>query len=330
MRSSDWPEDVPRTWETFLDTPASQTLDDAVVVVIPIPYDSTTSFKSGARHGPRAAISASKQLEEWDIELMRDVSTVGIYTTQEVEPPAQSPEVMIERVRRVTSHFMSQGKLVVLLGGEHTVTIGGVSAALERHPNLTVLYLDAHADLRDEYMGSRWSHACVARRLSERAAVVEVGVRSMSREEAQFIRASGVPVFPWPPTVGTDELASSVIERLGPEVYVSVDLDVFDPSIMSAVGTPEPGGITWDDATSLLRRIADRKHVVGFDVVELSPNEGPEACAFTAAKLVYKMIGYATSAERQGEREAAPQTDPGYLEASSKLNLSNPSLRTGS
>ena len=295
MRSSDWPEDVPRTWETFLDTPASLTLDDANVVIVPVPYDSTTSFKTGARHGPRAAITASKQLEEWDIELGRDISTVGIYTTQEIEPHTGGPEAMIERVRRVAGHFMAQDKLVALLGGEHTITVGGVSAALEEHPHLTVLYLDAHADLRDEYMGSRWSHACVARRLYEQARVVEVGVRSMSQDEARFISANDVPVFTWPPSGDIEHLAANVIERLGRDVYVSIDLDVFDPSIMSAVGTPEPGGMTWIDVTKLLRMISKRRQIVGFDVVELSPNEGPEACAFTAAKLLYKLIGYATS-----------------------------------
>ena len=295
MRSSDWPEDVPRTWETFLDTPASVTLEDANVVIVPVPYDSTTSFKTGARHGPRAAITASKQLEEWDIELGRDISTVGIYTTQEIEPHTGGPEAMIERVRRVAGHFMAQDKLVALLGGEHTITVGGVSAALEKHPHLTVLYLDAHADLRDEYMESRWSHACVARRLYERARVVEVGVRSMSQDEARFISANDVPVFTWPPSGDIEHLAANVIERLGRDVYVSIDLDVFDPSIMPAVGTPEPGGMTWIDVTKLLRMISKRRQIVGFDVVELSPNEGPEACAFTAAKLLYKLIGYATS-----------------------------------
>ena len=295
MRSSDWPEDVPRTWETFLDTPASVTLDDANVVIVPVPYDSTTSFKSGARHGPRAAITASKQLEEWDIELERDTSTVGIYTAQEMEPHTEGPEAMIERVRRVAGHFMSQDKLVALLGGEHTITLGGVSAALEEHPNLTVLYLDAHADLRDEYMGSRWSHACVARRLYERAPIVQVGVRSMSQDEARFISANDVPVFTWPPFGDIERLAANVIERLSAKVYVSIDLDVLDPSIMSAVGTPEPDGMTWVDVTRLLRLVSERKQIVGFDMVELSPNEGPEACAFTAAKLLYKLIGYATS-----------------------------------
>ncbi|MYD50644.1 MAG: agmatinase [Dehalococcoidia bacterium] len=295
MRSSDWPEDVPRTWETFLDTPASRTLQDSGVVVVPVPYDSTTSFQPGARHGPRATITASKQLEEWDIELERDVSTVGIYTTQEIEPHSGGPEAMIERVRRVASHFIAQDKLVALLGGEHTITVGGVTAALERHPDLTVLYLDAHADLRNEYMGSRWSHACVARRLHERAPIVQVGIRSMSETEGRFISTKGVPVFTWPPSVGIDELAADVIERLGTKVYVSVDLDVLDPSIMSAVGTPEPGGMTWSEATKLLHLVSESRRIVGFDVVELSPNEGPVACAFTAAKLLYKLIGYATS-----------------------------------
>ena len=300
MRSSDWPADVPRTWETFLDIPASQTLEDSDVVIVPVPYDSTTSFKSGARHGPRAVITASKQLEEWDLELERDISTVGIYTAQEMEPHTEGPEAMIERVRRVVGHFMSQDKLVALLGGEHTITVGGVSAALHKHPQLTVLYLDAHADLRDEYMGSLWSHACVARRLQERAPVVQVGVRSMSQDEAQFIRANDLPVFTWPPSGDVVHLAANVIERLDRKVYVSVDLDVLDPSIMSAVGTPEPGGMTWHNATELLRIVSESRQIVGFDVVELSPNEGPEACAFTAAKLLYKLIGYATLRDARG------------------------------
>ena len=293
MRNSDWPEDVPRTWETFLDTPSSLTLDDSNVVIVPVPYDSTTSFKTGARHGPRAAITASKQLEEWDIELERDVSTVGIYTTQEIEPHSGSPEDMIERVRRVAAHFNAQDKLVALLGGEHTVTVGGVTGALEKHPDLSVLYLDAHADLRDEYLGSRWSHACVARRLLERAPIVQVGVRSREETE-EFIYANDVPVFAWPPCSDVELLASSVIDSLSGEVYVSIDLDVLDPSIMPAVGTPEPGGMTWSDITTLLRLVAEDRRIVGLDVVELSPNEGPEACAFTAAKLLYKLIGYAT------------------------------------
>ena len=299
MPSSDWPEDVPRTWETFLDTPTCRTLEDSSIVIVPVPYDSTTTFKSGARHGPRAAITASKQLEEWDIELERDISTVGIYTTQEIEPHTGDPEAMIERVRDVASYFITQDKLVALLGGEHTITVGGVSAALERHPDLTVLYLDAHADLRDEYMGSRWSHACVAQRLHERAPVVQVGVRSMSEDEGRFISANDLPVFTWPPPDDIEQLAPNVIERLGAKVYVSIDLDVLDPSIMSAVGTPEPDGMTWADIAKLLRLVCERRRIVGFDVVELSPNEGPEACAFTAAKLLYKLIGYATSPDRQ-------------------------------
>lgn len=292
MPSSDWPEGVPRTWETFLDTPASETLDEASVVLVPVAYDGTTSFKSGARHGPRAIIDASKQIEDWDVELGRDISEVGIYTSQEIEANVDGPEAMAEHVRRVSSHFMLQDKLVGLLGGEHSISIGGVSAAQEKYPNLTVLHLDAHADMRDEYMGSRWSHACVARRLSERAPIVEVGVRSMSEEEARFIDANDVPMFFWPQSSELEGLASHVLQKLGPTVYVSVDLDVLDPSIMSAVGTPEPGGMGWHEITGLLRQIAEQRRIIGFDVVELSPNEGPEACAFTAAKLVYKMIGY--------------------------------------
>jgi agmatinase len=163
------------------------------------------------------------------------------------------------------------------------------------YPDLSVLYLDAHADLRDEYMGTAWGHASVARRLCDICPTVHVGVRTVSAEEMQFIRDARLPVFFWTSPPDLSQLAREVIEALSPRVYVSVDLDVLDPSLMAAVGTPEPGGMTWREAMALLRAVGEQRQIVGFDVVELSPSEGPEACAFTAAKLAYKLIGYATA-----------------------------------
>ena len=206
------------------------------------------------------------------------------------------PEAMVEQVRRSVLRVAEDGKLVVLLGGEHTVAIGAAQALQEVHPDLSVLYLDAHADLRDQYMGTSSGHASVARRMREICPLVEVGVRSLSAEESDFIKDAGIPVFYWtPPIPEMSQLARSVLQSLSAHVYVSVDLDVFDPSIMPAVGTPEPGGMGWYEVTGLLKAVCEQRQIVGFDITELSPAEGPEACAFTAAKLAYKLIGYATS-----------------------------------
>ena len=284
-------------WDTFLDTPPAEAdLSAARIVVVPVPYDATTSYRSGARDGPAAIIRASRHLEDYDLELDRDTSLVGIHTAPAVEPAAGGPEATIDRVRDAVSRFASTGKLVALLGGEHTITVGAVQALKDIHPDLSVLYLDAHADLRDQYMGSRWGHASVARRVHELCPLVEVGVRSLSAEERDFIRDARVPVC-FRPSGSREPFDPSddVLKSLSPTVYISIDLDVFDPSAVAAVGTPEPGGLTWDEVTRLLLTVAERRKIVGFDITELSPGEGPEAGAFTAAKLAYKLMGYATS-----------------------------------
>ena len=290
-------EGVPRYWDTFLGTaPADLDKADAKVILVPVPYDSTTSYRSGARHGPKAIITASRELEDYDLELDRDISAVGIYTAPEIEPDASGPKAMVERVERVVRSLAAPGKLIGLLGGEHSLTTGAVRALREHYPDLSVLYMDAHADLREEYMGTPWGHASVARRLHDLCGLVQVGVRSLSADERRFMRTAEIPAVFWPPCgMGVEEIASRVLDALSDHVYVSIDLDVLDPSLMSAVGTPEPGGMTWEQLTGLLRAVAGRRQIVGFDVTELSPGEGPEACAFTAAKLTYKLIGYATA-----------------------------------
>ena len=298
-RSSDLPGGVQVRWNTFLDIPpAAGTLETARVVVIPVPYDATTSYRGGARDGPGAIIAASRHLEEYDIELDRDISTMGIHTTPEIQPDVSGPKALVAQVRSAVQAVASRGKLPVLLGGEHTIAIGAVQALARVYPGLSVQYLDAHADLRDSYMGSRWGHASVARRLREAVPLTLVGVRSISQDEMGFVRDSETPVHFWPPAGGgVPELAAAVLSSLSDKVYVSLDLDVMDPSVMSAVGTPEPGGISWLEVTCLLRRVAEQRRIVGFDVTELSPAEGPEACAFTAAKVAYKLMGYATMRE---------------------------------
>ena len=200
---------------------------------------------------------------------------------------------MAGRVREAVASYAAQGKLVGMLGGEHSITSGAVAAHAERHPGLSVLFFDAQADLRDDYQGWAHSHACAARRaLDHAASLTLVGVRSMTGEEAAFAQERGVALFPRSAEPIAD--ADAIVDTLGEDVYVSFDLDAFDPSFMSAVGTPEPGGMGWWEALRVLRAVGERRRIVGFDVVELAPDEGPEACAYTAAKLVYKIFGYAT------------------------------------
>ena len=279
--------------QNFLALPQQQSsLEGAKVVLVPVPYDSTTSFRSGARDGPGAIIEASYGLEDYDAELRVDVSQVGIHTTPMLEPHMGGPEYMVDRVRRAVEPYVGMGKMVGVLGGEHSVSVGSVQAHVEAYPELSVLYLDAHADLRDDYMGTPWGHASVARRIHQSCSLVLVGVRSLCQEEDSYIRSREVPSFPWPPPADEESLRQQIVDQLGPLVYVSVDLDVLDPSMMPSVGTPEPGGMDWRQVTSLLRVVAESRRVVGFDVCELSPNAGPPACAYTAAKLVYKLIAY--------------------------------------
>ena len=284
--------------DTFLILdPDEHTLERSRCVVLPVPYEETTSYRKGTRRGPEAIIRASAEMEDYDVELGCEPCGVGIHTAPALEPPLElnrGPEAMAGRVREAVAHYTAQGKLVGMLGGEHSITSGAVAALAERHPGLSVLFFDAQADLRDDYQGWSHSHACAARRaLDHAASLTLVGVRSMTAEEAAFAREQGVALFPRGPEPITE--VDAIVDTLGEDVYVSFDLDAFDPSFMSAVGTPEPGGMGWWEALRILRAVGERRRIVGFDVVELAPDEGPEACAYTAAKLVYKLLAYATA-----------------------------------
>ena len=263
----------------------------AAVAVLPVPYDSTTEWHSGTRNGPRAIIEASYYLEWFDLELGKEIHTCGIHTLPDLEPAFDSPETMNSRVYQAVKELLEKSKFVVMLGGEHSISSGSVRAHQEKYPGLSVLQLDAHTDLRDQYLGTRFSHACAMRRIIESCPVTQVGIRAVSQEETEYIRDRSLKPFyltdnrqPLP----LDQICSSLSEH----IYVTIDLDVFDPSIMSAVGTPEPGGLLWQQVLELLRHVSERKKIVGFDVVELCPDQGPASCAFTAAKLIYKLIGY--------------------------------------
>ena len=275
--------------------PPYSDLQTAKVVILPVPYDSTTEWHSGTREGPSAIIDASQYLELYDIELDRDICNVGIHTLPQVKPVLNSPEKMIDRVYQIASELARQAKFLVMIGGEHSLSLGMVRALKENLNDFCVLQLDAHADLRDEYLGTKYSHACVMRRIVELCKIVQVGIRSISREEQQFLTQNSLHTFYM---TGPDSVSAStdeIIASLSDNVYVSIDLDVFDPSVMPSVGTPEPGGMQWYEVVNLLRAVTLHKNIVGFDLVELCPQEGTAACAFLAAKLAYKLIGYAVS-----------------------------------
>lgn len=278
----------------FLALPPHQSdLSTAGAVLIPVPCDSTTSVRSGARLGPAAILEASYALEDYDWELDQDVSRVGIHTTPALEPHTGDPAQMVERVRQAVGRYVSPNRLVGVIGGDHSVCIGSALAHLEHYPGMSVLYLDAHADLKDEYLGTSWGHSSGARRLSERCPVVLAGVRVMSPDERDYLTERAIPAFGWPPPVAepAEEFAKRVAVCLNREVYISVDLDALDPSLMAAVGTPEPGGMFWNDVVALLAQVSANHRIVGFDVNELAPREGPPACSYIAAKLIYKIIG---------------------------------------
>ena len=287
-----WLPPVPWTPTNFLALPPEQAaLDTAAAVLIPVPIDSTTSFRSGARYGPAAIISASAALEDYDLELGLDVAGLGIHTAPPLEPHVGNPQQMASRVQAAVSHYAANGKLTGVLGGDHSSAIGSALAHLERQPDLSVLYIDAHADLRDEYQGTAWGHGSSARRISENCPIALAGVRALAQDEHEHIQSRNLPAFFWPPD--STSYVVDITGNLTPQVYISVDLDVLDPSEMAAVGTPEPGGMRWHELISLIRHVAGERRIVGFDVCELAPNEGLPAHSYTAAKLVYKMIAYA-------------------------------------
>ncbi|HUW19573.1 MAG TPA: agmatinase [Sedimentisphaerales bacterium] len=264
-------------------------LSSAEVVIVPVPYDRTSTWLKGADKGPAAIIEASANMELYDIETDSEVYKKGIFT-DEALPVELSPEEMVEAVRGRVENYIKQGKFVVVLGGEHSVSIGAIRAHCESNQDVSVLQLDAHSDLREEYDGSKYNHACVMARAREIAPIVQVGIRSMDICEKEFINKDNI--FFAEDIYGSTDWIDEVIARLSDRVYVTIDLDVFDPSVVPATGTPEPGGLLWYDVLALLRTVFEKRNVVGFDVVELCPNDNSKPSDFLAAKLVYKLLSY--------------------------------------
>ncbi len=262
----------------------------AKAVVIPAPYDAAVSFRSGARYGPTAVLDNSVSIEWYDPELDVDIAArAPIHTLNPLELPVSGPADAVATVTAVVRRIVRAKKFPLLIGGDHSLSSGAVRAVAERFPRLTVLHLDAHDDLRDEYQHSKYSHACVARRSYEiTGALVQVGQRDVDRPQIEFQRQQKIPVFP-APGVPTEK----IIAACGPRVYVTIDVDVFDPSIMPATGTPVPGGLGWYDVLKLLRGLGQRRRIVGADCMELAPIPGLAAPNVLVARLAYKLIGYA-------------------------------------
>jgi agmatinase len=278
--------------EFFGAAPTATGFADAQAVILPIPLDRTTSYMPGTRNAPHEILLASSHLELWDEETGSDVHAVGIFTMPEMEFPLATMEEVVAEIRRVATELVTRDKFLVALGGEHSITGPIVAAAAARYPGLTVLQIDAHADLRDTYMGTKHSHACAMRRVVECARCTQVGIRSLSQEEARAVPSLPTTIF-YDFSMRRDaDWMDRVVASLGGTVYITIDVDGFDPAIMPATGTPEPGGLSWYEALTLLRKVIERRTVVGCDIVELSPIPGSVAPNFMCAKLIYKILSY--------------------------------------
>jgi agmatinase len=278
-------------------TPTTTDFQSARVVILPVPLDRTTSYVAGTRNGPHEILVASSHMELWDEEMETDVHSIGIFTLPEMELPFASMDEVVAEIRRVAAALIAGDKFPVVLGGEHSLTGPVVAAVAARHPNLSVLQIDAHADLRDSFMGTRHNHACAMRRVLEHARCTQVGIRSLSPEEAAAAPSLPTTIFyDW--NMRRDpHWIDRVVDSLGETVYITIDCDGFDPAIMPATGTPEPGGLSWYEALALLRRVIEARTVVGCDIVELSPMPANVAPNFLCAKLIYKILSYRFGAE---------------------------------
>lgn len=274
--------------------PECAAYDGAKFAVIPVPYDLTSTYQSGSRQGPTAIIAASANMELYDDELRKVTYREGIFTADPIEVDARGPDRMVGAIRQAVSDVLMDGKIPVLLGGEHSVTLGAVQAVQAAFPALTVLHLDAHADLRESYQGTPFSHACIARRIQELCPLVQAGIRSMSEEEAAFIKERDIKTYSADFILDEPTWIDTICEHLTGDVYITIDLDVLDPAFMPSTGTPEPGGISWREVLKLVKGAARKCQIRGFDVVELSPIPGHVAPDFLAAKMIYRIMGYLT------------------------------------
>ena len=275
------------------------------IVVLPAPYEATVSYGGGTRFGPQGILNASHYVEFYDEELERELcNEVGVATVPPVVFGRKRDKKALDLLQKAVAELLEDGKFVVTLGGEHTISAAPIAAHLRKYPNLSVLHFDAHSDLRESYEGNPYSHASVMARVCEilnPRCLVQVGIRALCVEEARFIKALRVNTFfAYAIRNGSiPDWQEQVIGALTDQVYVSFDVDAFDPSIMPGTGTPEPNGMLWSETMTLLKKVGERKKIVGCDVVELAPLKGLSHPDLTAARLVYKLMNYAFAGKKR-------------------------------
>ncbi|MBC9796358.1 agmatinase [Sinomicrobium weinanense] len=276
--------------KTYAGIPDKYTrIDDAKVVLIPVPYDGTSTWQKGADKGPDAFLHASENMELFDIETRTEPYKKGVYLAPAITENT-SPEKMVEAVHKTTKNYINQDKFVTIFGGEHSISIGTIRAFNECFEDLTVVQIDAHADLRPEYEGSACNHACAVHEASKTTNLIQVGIRSMDISELEHMDEN--QVYFAHDIIHDDEWITDAIHQMTENVFITIDLDAFDPSILPSTGTPEPGGLLWYEMLEFLKKIFRKKNVVGFDIVELCPDENEKSSDFLAAKLYYKMLAY--------------------------------------
>jgi len=270
----------------------------AAVRILPVPYEATVSYLGGTKNGPQAVIDASRAVELYDIEQDAEFQDIGVATLPEVALTGAGPAAAMRELRRAYAKAATPGTFVIMLGGEHSISSPPIlehAARLKRaRRKLSVLQLDAHGDLRDEWEGTPWSHACVMRRVADEVNLVQVGIRAIAPEERVLMRArkKSITTIFAETMDGNEDWIERAVRALGKDVYITIDVDYFDPALVPATGTPEPGGGAWYPTLRLLRRVFEERNVVGADVVELAPQPGNAAPDFLVAKLVYKLVGY--------------------------------------
>nr|WP_321221898.1 agmatinase [uncultured Psychroserpens sp.] len=264
-------------------------LDSSKIVLIPVPYDGTSTWQKGSDKGPEAFLNASENMELYDIETETEVYKQGVYLADAITENS-SPEKMVDEVHQTTKKYIKRNKFVTTFGGEHSISIGTIRAFNECFDDLTVLQIDAHADLRSEYQGSKCNHACAVYEASQTTNLIQVGIRSMDVMETTVM--DNDKTYFAHEMAQDDAWMDSAIDQMTDNVYITFDLDAFDPSIMPSTGTPEPGGLLWYETIEFLRQVFEEKNVVGFDIVELCPNDKEKSSDFLAAKLYYKMLTY--------------------------------------
>jgi len=264
-------------------------LKTSKIVLIPVPYDGTSTWMKGADKGPEAFLEASENMEVYDIETDSEVYKEGVFLADPVTE-SSSPEAMVDQVYQTVLKYLQMQKFVTVFGGEHSVSIGSIRAFKEHVDNLTILQLDAHADLRNEYEGSACNHACAVHEASKTTNLVQVGIRSMDVSEKKYLKKENC--FFAHEIHADPGWMKKALSKLTDQVFITIDLDSLDPSIMPSTGTPEPGGLSWYQVVNFIKFVAANKKIVGFDIMELCPNKNNKAPDFLAAKLYYKILSY--------------------------------------